>query len=214
MFVDISSYFTFLLIAFGYIASPGPAVFIAINGGASLGKVKTFYLLLGNTIGLGIIAFISALGVGSLILKSSFLTAVTTVAGASWLCYLGIRMIIYHATGSQRNDARILERETNHLKRFYSGLILALTNPKPIVFFVSIYPQFIVSNSTKNTQLLLLGTTFILLSFVTLNAYSFVSNATVGKVLNERRTRIFNVIFGVIFVVLGVLLIVPMVRNA
>jgi len=55
--VEISSYFIFLLIAFGYIASPGPAVFIAINGGASIGKKKTFVLLLGNTIGIGIIAF-------------------------------------------------------------------------------------------------------------------------------------------------------------
>jgi threonine/homoserine/homoserine lactone efflux protein len=211
--VEISSYFIFLLISFGYIASPGPAVFIAINGGASIGKKKTFLLLLGNTIGIGIIALISALGVGSLILKSSFLTAVTSIIGAFWLCYLGGKMIASHVTQNKSNNARVLERGQNHNRRFYSGVILALTNPKPIVFFVSIYPQFIVLNSTKNMQLLLLGTTFMLLSLIILNVYSIVSNMTVGKILNERRARIFNVVFGVVFIVLGVFLIIPILIN-
>ncbi|MCF6261702.1 MAG: LysE family translocator [Gammaproteobacteria bacterium] len=211
--MDISGYFTFFLIAFGYIASPGPAVFIAINGGASLGKLKTFFLLLGNTAGLGIIALISALGVGSLILKSTFLTVTTTAIGASWLCYLGSRMIASHASKNQSKKTQVLDQNKNHAQRFFSGLMLALTNPKPIIFFVSIYPQFVVSNSTKNVQLLLLGLTFMFLSIVILNVYSFVSNYTVGAILNEYRIRIFNVIFGVIFIVFGVILIIPIVTN-
>lgn len=106
-----------------------------------------------------------------------------------------------------------MEQGTGHLKRFYSGLVLALTNPKPIVFFGFIYPQFIVPNSTKNIQLLLLAISFMLLSFIVLNVYSFVSNATLGKVLNEYRVRLFNLISGIVFIVLGVLLIIPIIGS-
>ncbi len=212
--MENSSYFTFVLLAFGYIASPGPAVFIAINGGASIGKKKTFFLLLGNTIGLGIIALVSALGVGELILKSSFLTAVTTAVGAGWLCYVGFKMIVSNASQNKVNSAGVLEHKENNVKRFYNGITLALTNPKPIVFFVAIYPQFVVPNSTKNIQLVILGTTFMFLSLMILNIYSFVSNATVGKVLNAHRARLFNLVFGVTFIVLGTLLIIPIVKNA
>ena len=47
----------------------------------------------------------------------------------------------------------------------------------------------------------------MLLSLIILNIYSSISNVTVGKVLNEFSARLFNVVFGIVFIILGVLLI-------
>ncbi len=92
MFID--NYALYLLVATGYIASPGPAVFIALNGGAAHGVKNTAAVLLGNTFGLGILALVSALGLGAVMLASDTLTRMVKTAGALWLAYLGIKMIV------------------------------------------------------------------------------------------------------------------------
>lgn len=209
--MEINGYIAYVLIATGYIASPGPAVFLAINGGASLGVKTTALILLGNTIGLGVLAFLSALGLGALILNSATLTVTVKIAGACWLAYLGIKMMKSDFTKQPTPGPTEITGQRRLLARFNDGLMLALTNPKPIIFFVSIYPQFVATDEPVFRQFLLLGATFMMLSFVLLNFYALISNNTVGKVLNRNRAIAFNVSFGLLFIILAVLLIIPII---
>lgn len=212
--MSFPNYLTFLLIAVGYIASPGPAVFIAIYGGAHVGVLKTSVVVLGNTLGLALLAFISALGLGQLILESPLLTACTQIMGASWLGYMGVKMMLSHLdTGALDSSLSMLGNHDQYFRKFYNGLLLALTNPKPIIFFVSIYPQFIEPVGSINWQLFLLGVTFISLSFFILNFYSYASSITLGKILNAQRIRVFNLLFGGGFIVLGILLLLPLIMS-
>ena len=209
--MDIDSYVAYTVIAVGYIASPGPAVFLAINGGASIGIKNTALILFGNTIGIGVIAFISALGLGELILNSSLLTAIVKTAGACWLVYMGIKMMKSDFSDQSETLSVCPSKKKNVFALFYDGLMLALTNPKPIIFFVSIYPQFVITNGQEYQQLFFLGGMFMALSFVLLNCYSFISNITVGKVLSRNRARLFNFSFGSLFILLALFLITELI---
>ena len=107
--MSVDNYFLYILIAVGYISSPGPAVFVAINSGVAIGVKRTSVLLAGNTIGLGVLAFISALGVGSFILNSAKLTVALKILGALWLAYLGIKMMGSPVvSGNKKEQHRLL----------------------------------------------------------------------------------------------------------
>lgn len=207
--MDLNNYLLYLLVSVGYIASPGPAVFLAINGGATIGVKRTAALLAGNTIGLGLMALIAALGVGTLILNSVGLTAIVKIIGALWLAHLGIKML--RTPTSPEHPRQKTYATANYLYQFRDGLVLALTNPKVILFFISIYPQFIVINDFETHQFLLLGLTFMLLSFGILNVYSLLSKLAIGQFLNtknKKKMRVFNYFFGCIFLLLALFFLV------
>jgi threonine/homoserine/homoserine lactone efflux protein len=204
--MEINSYLIFLSIAFAYIISPGPAVFIAINYGAIFGLQKTIYLLFGNTLGLGILAFISATGIGSLIINIPILDTVFRICGSFALIYIGLKMIINSKfiIIKQSIDNTIEDRAKFDF--FKEGLMLSLSNPKPIIFFMSFYPQFINFKENQLMQFLILGFTFMLISFVSLNIYSLSSKFAFGKFLTQKRAIVFNLSSGILLVCMALLL--------
>jgi homoserine/homoserine lactone efflux protein len=200
-------YFIFIFIAIAYIASPGPAVFLSINYSAIYGFKRTFVTLLGNTTGLGILAFVSAVGIGTIIINSPLLVNIIKIIGAIVLLYIGIKMIV----SSKTIECIKIDKKNKIDKSFYSsykeGLILALSNPKPIIFFTSIYPQFIVIDGNENQQFLILGFSFMILSLLCLSLYAIISKYTLGKFLNEQRSKSFNFSSGITFIILAILLL-------
>ncbi|MDB4257233.1 LysE family translocator [Arcobacteraceae bacterium] len=197
----------FIFIAIAYIASPGPAVFLSINYSAIYGFKRTFVTLLGNTTGLGILAFISAVGVGTLIVNSPLVATIIKIIGAIVLLYIGIKMIV----SSRLTEYIKIDKKNKTDKSFYNsykeGLILALSNPKPIIFFTSIYPQFIIINGNENQQFFILGFSFMILSLLCLSLYAIISKYTLGKFLNDKRAKSFNFVSGITFIILAILLL-------
>lgn len=209
--MELNNYFLFLSIALAYIISPGPAVFIAINYGALYRTKRTMVLLIGNTIGLGILSFISAIGIGFIIMSSPLLNNLSQIFGAFFLIYLGIKMI------RSKVEFNIETKENSSGKSLYlffkEGLLLSLSNPKPIIFFLSIYPQFIDYGERQNYQFLLLGGTFMVLSFVALNLYSIFSKFTFGKFLTDVRIKYFNLSSGVLLILMATLLLKNIIES-
>ena len=205
--ISIDNMMVYISIATIYIISPGPAVFIAINYGIMHGFKKTMLLLLGNTIGLGILAAISATGVGILVVNSPLLSAVLSLLGAIFLFYLGYKMI---RGSKRRQEVQSIEIESkNGIYFLKAGLLLSLTNPKPIIFFTSIYPQFIDSSATNIVyQFTTLAVIFMFISFFSLNFYSLLAKYVLGNFLDTKRIQVFNIVSGSILIVLAILLLV------
>ena len=110
------------------------------------------------------------------------------------------------------SKAKIAKKSTttheNDFAYYKEGLLLAVTNPKPIIFFTSIYPQFIQDNDTKSLQFLILACTFMFISFCTLNVYALISKNTIGKVLNNNRLKIFNIVSGTALILTAVFIVI------
>lgn len=109
-----SQYFLFFTVAFFYIISPGSAVFLSINYGARYGIKKTAVMLLGNSTGHAILAGISALGIGLMIIAAPTLLNTVKLLGACVLTWLGIKMLSWRIqrpkaqknNTQQRKDSR------------------------------------------------------------------------------------------------------------
>jgi len=204
--LELDSYLIFISVAFFYISSPGLAVFLVLQYSAIYEYKKIIMIILGNITGLAILAFISAIGVGIIISTSKIFTNIIQIIGALVLFYIGFKMIFN--TKKSKNLKEVNIEDKSKYNFYKEGLFLALSNPKPIIFFTSIYPQFIQSNEDKNLQFFILAITFMFISFLVLNAYAFISKNTIGKVLNSSRIRIFNIVSGTALIITAILIII------
>src|SRR5215471_624630 len=125
--------------------SPGPAVLLVVSqgmrGGFKPSLRGTAGILSGNVIYFGL----SALGLGALLMASARLFTVVQWLGVAYLIFTGLGMLF--ASGEPKLN-RPFEEQANSRRRgslqFYSqGLITQLSNPKAIVFFTALLPQFV-----------------------------------------------------------------------
>lgn len=214
--MDLHHYLVFVSIAFFYIISPGPAVFLAINYGAVHGIKKTALMLLGNSTGLAILATVSAFGLGTLIVQSYILLSIVKFLGAMVLCYLGVKMLLSvfkkqnEANSSENNtdttSSQLPLKDNGYFSFYKKGLFLALSNPKAIIFFTAIFPQFMTSGeSVQNnlTTMLFLGATFAVMSFFCMNTYNILGKKVLAKLLTATGVKVLNLFSGTLFVAMA-----------
>ncbi len=154
----------FALAALALIAIPGPSVLFVIGRSLSLGRAGGFLSVLGNALGMIPAIVAVSLGVGALVAQSLVVLAVVKVAGAAYLVHLGVQAIRHRndhvGAGpdlpTSRPSARRLVGE---------GFVVGLTNPKTIVFFVAVLPQFVSYDAGAiPLQLALLGGIFFVIA--------------------------------------------------
>lgn len=161
--VPLSHLAAFAVTALIIIAIPGPSVLFVIGRSLSLGRRGGLMSVLGNTLGmLPQIAAVS-LGIGAVVAESVLLFQLLKLAGAGYLIYLGIQAIrhrhtMVEAAPSEPQAARRL---------IWQGFVVGFTNPKSIVFFVAVLPQFADPAAGKlPMQLVALGLIVVVIGLV------------------------------------------------
>lgn len=197
---------SFVFVAFLFIVSPGPAVLMVISNSVNYNIKIVFYSLLGNTLGLFFLSLVSILGLG-LILKSSVtLFIVVKVIGALYLIYLGVRHIL-NAKSVKLALETSLPSSIPFMQAFKGGFLLAATNPKPVLFFTSLFPQFMDINSAILLQFLILTSSFMIISIVVLFVYGILAHQVQSLICKGQRLSWFYRVVGGIYIVMGVALL-------
>ena len=198
--------FTTWVIFFGLslvgVISPGPAVLLAVTNGIQYGFKTSLYSSLGNITGLLIVSGAAILGLGAVLKTSALLFALVKTLGACYLIYLGIRQWFSNADWSK------LDNPGQHLvrgrrKTFLQGLFVALSNPKAILFFTALFPQFIDLSRPVPLQFTILTATFMILSFSALAVYAKGAHALKTWLAVGRRSVWFNRVSGSVFISFG-----------
>lgn len=162
--VPLSHLLTFAIAAALLIALPGPSVLFVIGRTLALGRRAGLLSVVGNAGGMLVQTSLVALGVGAIVAQSIVVLTVIKFAGAAYLVYLGIQAIRH------RRDAEApVERSTprSTLRLLGEGFVVGVTNPKSIIFFVAILPQFVDPHAGGIPfQLAELGLVFVLLALV------------------------------------------------
>jgi threonine/homoserine/homoserine lactone efflux protein len=150
---------------------PGPAVLLIFSQGLIHGTKKSVSGIFGVLIGNLIFFSLSAVGVGAVLIASSSLFIVVRILGAIYLFYLGLQFILNSKISSENDGQPIYPSK----RLFIQGLATQLSNPKAIVFFVSLYPQFISLDSPAIAQFAILGSISIIIEFQVLLGYSWLA---------------------------------------
>lgn len=206
--MTLSTWLVFLSVSLLAAFSPGPGVLMAISTATTLGARRALYSSAGNALGVFSVATMAVAGLGLLLKTSAVAFGALKFAGAAYLIYIGIKawrsagqmsQAAQHAVAAAPQPAA-----ANGLRIFRSGLLVALSNPKSILFFTAVFPQFMPADHLDTGRFLLLTTTF---TCCTLLAHFFyVACATWLKrsvKQNLARSRLARRGTGVMFIGMG-----------
>ncbi len=200
--MELSTWILFSGIALVSIISPGPAVLLSITNSLTHGFIKSIFSSLGNISGILIISGAAAMGLSAVLKTSVLMFTILKIIGAVYLIYLGIRQWRAHHNFFETPSENKVSSEGNR-KSFIQGLFVALSNPKAVLFFTALFPQFIDVSKSVALQFAILTSTFMIFSFLTLVLYAKSAQSFKSWVSNGNRAIWFNRISGMVFIVFG-----------
>ena len=200
--VPVANLLAFALASLVLIAIPGPSVLFVIGRTLALGRRGGLLSVLGNAAGELVQIAAVALGIGVVLAQSLLLFSVVKFAGAAYLVYLGIQAIRHRGGGPARASSTNPATTARVLRE---GFIVGATNPKSIVFFVAVLPQFVdYSAGAIPVQLGTLGVVFLLIALVSDSTWSLAAGtARHWFARSPRRIAALSTTGGVMMIGLG-----------
>jgi threonine/homoserine/homoserine lactone efflux protein len=195
---------TYVVTIFVLIVIPGPSVLFVVSRGVALGRRAALATVLGNTAGLGVLAIIVSLGLGSIVARSLAVFTVIKLAGAAYMVYLGVKMFRDRHALARMLDASVAPQGMRTMLR--EGFVVGLTNPKAVILMTAVLPQF-VDRSAGHVQLqfLLLGAISLIVGLFSDGAWAIVSGtARVWLARSPRRLELIGGAGGLVLIGLGV----------
>ena len=185
--------------------TPGMCMTLAMTLGMSVGVRRTMYMMVGELLGVAIVAVAAVIGVASVMLKYPEVFAVLKYLGGGYLIYLGVQM--WMSKGKMAIELES-QAETEKYQLFTQGLITAVSNPKGWGFMIALLPPFINTNYPVAPQLLMLLAVILTSEFICMMLY-----ATGGKTLriflsSGNNVKLLNQISGTLMVAVGIWLAV------
>jgi threonine/homoserine/homoserine lactone efflux protein len=148
------------------ILAPGPSVLFAIARAIAWGRATAVATVIGNALGMFALSILIAFGLGPLLERSEIAFIAVQILGGLYLIYLGIDALKHSriAASEMVNQGEI---RPSHLRSIRDGFWVGALNPKGLVFFAAILPQFLDRDTSNLTgQLLLMGATFAILAII------------------------------------------------
>jgi len=166
--------------------TPGPAVLFILSSALKAGARKSIFSNLGILAANAVYFALSATGIGALLLSSKLFLAVKWI-GAAYLVVYGIRLIFSKDEAVQ--ELAVVDHKSHHL--FFGGFTLQMSNPKAILFFSALLPQFLNPHAAIVPQIVILGVTSAIIEFAILLGYGIA-----GSSLTPRYARWTNRVAG------------------
>ena len=148
------------------ILAPGPSVLFAIARAIAWGRATAVATVVGNALGMFALSILIAFGLGPILERSELAFIAVQILGGLYLIYLGVDALKHSriAASEMVNQGDI---RPSHLRSIRDGFWVGALNPKGLVFFAAILPQFLDRDGTNLTgQLLLMGATFAILAII------------------------------------------------
>lgn len=205
--MQFSNWLVFCGVALLVTFTPGPAVLMAISNAVAIGPRRALICSLGNATGLLVVSGVAMTGMGVILATSATAFMVVKLAGAGYLIYLGIRQ--WRRRTDVFSSIPVTAGSTQHSAQrlFGQGMAVALTNPKAILFFSALFPQFLVPEAPIVTQFTLLTLTFAACAIFSHLVYILLAGSLKNLLGGNPRSRLFNRLTGGAFVLLGLSLL-------
>jgi threonine/homoserine/homoserine lactone efflux protein len=174
--------------------SPGPAVLLVISQSLRCGATAGVWCAAG-IIAANIVWFIlSAVGIGAVLLASGQWFLGLKWAGATYLVFLAVRPFLTRPSEAEAEGPGGVAVDAGRL--WLRGLVLQLTNPKALMFFVALLPQFVAPEAPIGPQMLILGATSIVTEFPVLVLYALLAGRASAWTREQKFGRALDVVAG------------------
>ncbi len=161
------AWLAFVVLETALCLAPGPAVLFVVSQGLRRGPGAALWAS-GGVLGANAIYFaVSATGLGVLLLASWELFVLVKWLGAAWLIWLGVQALRARPTAVAPGPLPAVQAG----RIFRAGLAMKLADPKTILYFGALLPQFIDPAGNVGQQILILGLTSVVIEFAVLAGY-------------------------------------------
>ncbi|MFY9850748.1 MAG: LysE family translocator [Trebonia sp.] len=193
----------FTVTAFVLIAIPGPSVLFTVSRAITLGRGAGVATVAGNTVGAFTQVVAVAFGIGPLVERSVALFTVLKLAGAAYLVFLGVQAIRHRQSLAEALGATIEQKTTTRI--VIDGFTVGVTNPKVIVFFAAMLPQF-VDRQAGNVpvQIIALGAIFAGIALISDSTWALAAGTVrnwLGR--SQRRLELIGGVGGLAMIGIG-----------
>lgn len=157
---------------------PGPSVLFIVGRALAHGRRAAFASVAGNTTGAALVVVVVALGLGTVLAESAAVYTTVKLLGAAYLVHLGVQTFRHRGDLTAALAAGVPASAPADRRVFLQGLVVGVTNPKVLVFFAAVLPQF-VDRAAGNvpTQMLVLGLLFALIAAVLDSTWGLLAGA-------------------------------------
>jgi len=183
--------------------TPGMCMTLAMTLGMSIGIRRTLWMMLGELLGVAMVAIASVVSIAAVMLQYPQVFIILKTLGACYLLYIGINM--WRSKGkmavssTDANNSNISKQSL-----FNQGFITAIANPKGWAFMISLLPPFINKDYELVPQLSLLITVILMSEFICMMLYA-TGGKTVGKMLTQKSNiTLLNKISGSLMILVAI----------
>jgi len=196
--MDIEFWLLYVSVVFMASIIPGPSMLLALTHGIKYGYKSSIATALGNTVASVTQAIIAISGLSIIFTTSGILFELIRYAGAIYLIYIGV-MLFKTPIQDTLNLDPIDTNDTSTFRMFTQAFFIAMGNPKAIIFFTALFPQFISTDGTPLLQYILMTLSLGIIAFTCMMIYSiagakatrFFRTSAIGKYLNKITGGIF-----------------------
>ena len=198
----------FTLTAFALIVVPGPSVLFTVSRALALGRAAGVATVAGNTVGVYVQVVAVAFGIGALVERSVMGFTIVKLGGAAYLIFLGVQAIRHRQKLAEMLGSRIENKSVARVMA--DGFVVGIGNPKAIVFFAAVRPQFVDRQAGQvPQQMLLLGAIFAGVALLSDSGWALVAGsarAWFGR--SPRRLELIGGTGGLVMIGIGAMLAV------
>jgi threonine/homoserine/homoserine lactone efflux protein len=190
-------------------ASPGPSSLLCMTKGVQSGFKLSIFTALGSLTAITGILTLSFTGLGVIIASSELVFNIIKWTGAAYLIYLGWKSLRssqqdYDKLSNQKADSQSVKESA--AKHYVSGFIVGASNPKAILFFTALFPQFIDPSIALLPQFAVFALTFAVMELSWLLVYAYLGAKSSNWLFAKGRAKVFNRVTGGVFIGAGALL--------
>ena len=183
------------------LAIPGPTILLVLSYAITHGRTATIPVVAGVALGDSLAISLSLIGLGTLLAASAFWFTLIKWMGGLYLIYLGVKLV--------RGSGKIARVESDPEKKssfklFSSAFVVTALNPKSIVFFIALLPQFISASHPVTQQLWILGVTFVTLAIVGATSYALFATSIRHFLASGSAQKIYGLAGGGLLCAAGV----------
>lgn len=198
--MSLSTWLLYVAAVLVLTATPGPSVLMSISTSVQHGPRAALLAACGSTSAIALIMLLSMLGLGSVLAASETLFAAVKWLGVAYLAYLGLTALLSKAPSAQPGAAAPVPRGARGVRALYMrGFLVGASNPKALLFFGALFPQFIDPAAPQLPQFVVLGLTFVCFEMGWLTLYALTAARARRWLAEPRRATLFTRMSGAVF---------------
>lgn len=198
--MELQTYLIFLATTFVVVLSPGAAAIAIASQGAGNGFRRALFGVTGIATANAIYFVLSATGIAALLIASSLIFSVIKWVGVAYLIYLGC-MAIFSKSGGIVVSSKVTNK--SRLSLFSQGLIIEFANPKALLYFAAILPQFLNTQLPIIPQILLMGVTTLFIDLFSYSLYALLGERLSRGGIKRRLVNLINKVAGAALIFAG-----------